>query len=253
MECILNNEEIKKVVEKNETYYALIELNDVLYLNNKLYRKIENLQNLQNLKTLYLNNNALEGINGLDSCVNLIALYLNCNKISKIENLDCLKKLRILNLEDNNICVIENLDNLDCLEDLNLSNNCLGSKNSAKVCNLQKNKCLSILNLSNNQINEDILHILTSIENLSILYLMNNPMLSTYKNYRKVFVHTLKSLTFLDYLPIRKEERRCVQAFFAGGLTGEQEELERIKQEKKMNHEHSVECKTLSFTCISDM
>ncbi|SBS96087.1 leucine-rich repeat protein (LRR4.1) [Plasmodium ovale curtisi] len=266
MECILNNEEIKKVVEKNETYYALIELNDVLYLNNKLYRKIENLQNLQNLKTLYLNNNALEGINGLDSCVNLIALYLNCNKISKIENLDCLKKLRILNLEDNNICVIENLDNLDCLEDLNLSNNCLGSKNSAKVCNLQKNKCLSILNLSNNQINEDILHILTSIENLSILYLMNNPMvahssvqlhlnisLSTYKNYRKVFVHTLKSLTFLDYLPIRKEERRlkskmkqtkmcrCVQAFFAGGLTGEQEELERIKQEKKMNHEHSVE------------
>ncbi|SBT72846.1 leucine-rich repeat protein [Plasmodium ovale] len=243
MECILNNEEIKKVVEKNEAYYALIELNDVLYLNNKLYRKIENLQNLQNLKTLYLNNNALESINGLDSCVNLIALYLNCNKISKIENLDCLKKLRILNLEDNNICVIENLDNLNCLEDLNLSNNCLGSKNSAKVCNLQKNKCLSILNLSNNQINEDILHILTSIENLSILYLMNNPMLSTYKNYRKVFVHTLKSLTFLDYRPITKDERRCVQAFFVGGLTGEHEELERIKREKKMNHEHSVECK----------
>ncbi|SOV24515.1 leucine-rich repeat protein [Plasmodium sp. DRC-Itaito] len=103
MQNILNNDEVKNIIEKNEGYYSVMELNDVLYLNNKLYTKIECLQNLHNLKTLYLNNNALEKIDGLDCCINLIALYLNCNQIKKIENLNNLRRLRILNLEDNNI------------------------------------------------------------------------------------------------------------------------------------------------------
>ncbi|GAW82097.1 leucine-rich repeat protein [Plasmodium gonderi] len=209
MEYILNDQEIDRVIQKNETYYSIIELNDVLYLNNKLYRKIETLRNLHNLRTLYLNNNALEIISGLDSCVNLIALYLNCNKISKIENLDSLTKLRILNLEDNNICMIENLENLKLLEDLNLSNNCLGSKSSAHVSNLCKNENLSILNLSNNNIDEDILKDLSNMKNLSVLYFMNNPMLAKYKNYRKLFLHTMKRLTFLDQKPVKMDERRA--------------------------------------------
>ncbi|KAI4836320.1 leucine-rich repeat protein [Plasmodium brasilianum] len=248
MDCVLSNQEIKKIVERNEAYYSVIELNDVLYLNNKFYRKIESLQNLQNLKTLYLNNNALESICGLDCCVNLIALYLNCNRISKIENLHSLKKLRILNLEDNNICEIENLDNLKNLEDLNLSNNCLGSKGSSNIVHLRENKKISILNISNNQINDDILDNLTHLENLSILYLMNNPILVKYKNYRKLFVYTLNRLTFLDYKPIKMEERRCVEAFFEGGLAKEMEEMEKIKKEKKTQHENSIECTISKIT-----
>uniref|UniRef100_A0A8C9GNW8 Dynein assembly factor 1, axonemal-like n=1 Tax=Piliocolobus tephrosceles TaxID=591936 RepID=A0A8C9GNW8_9PRIM len=241
MEYILNNEEIKNVVEKNEIYYSVVELNDVLYLNNRLYKQIDNLQNLSNLKTLYLNNNALESINGLDSCVNLIALYLNCNKIYKIENLDYLSNLRILNLENNNISVIENLDKLTLLEELNLNNNCLGSKGSAQVYNLQNNDKLTILNLSNNQINEDIINDLSRLKHLSILYFVNNPILTTYGNYRRLFVHMLKALTFLNYRPIKKEERRCVEAFFEGGLQKEQEELEKIKFEKRAQQEFEVE------------
>ncbi|CAD2102322.1 leucine-rich repeat protein [Plasmodium vinckei brucechwatti] len=256
MEYVLNDDEIKRVVQKNDAYYSLIELNDVLYLNNKLYKKIECLQNLSNLKALYLNNNALESICGLDSCINLVALYLNSNRISKIENLSSLKKLRILNLEDNYINVIENLEDLCSLEDLNLSNNCLGDKGCSMVSLLEKNKCLTILNLSNNKIEEDILENLYNLKHLNILYIMNNPgydygivvatsqnnlELSKYKNYRKLFVHTLTSLTFLDYKPITNEERRCVKAFFEYGTKGEQDELKKIKLEQKMEHENSVE------------
>ncbi|CXJ04658.1 leucine-rich repeat protein [Plasmodium berghei] len=241
MEYVLNDDEIKKVVQKNDAYYSLIELNDVLYLNNKLYKKIECLQNLSNLKALYLNNNALERICGLDSCVNLVALYLNSNRISKIENLSSLKKLRILNLEDNYINVIENLENLCYLEDLNLSSNCLGDKGCCMLSLLENNKCLNILNLSNNKIEEDILDNLCNLKSLNILYIMNNPGLSKYKNYRKLFLHTLKNLTFLDYKPITNEERRCVKAFFAYGTKGEQDELKKIKLEQKMEHEHSIE------------
>ncbi|KEG05044.1 hypothetical protein YYE_00623 [Plasmodium vinckei vinckei] len=241
MEYVLNDDEIKRVVQKNDAYYSLIELNDVLYLNNKLYKKIECLQNLSNLKALYLNNNALERICGLDSCINLVALYLNSNRISKIENLSSLKKLRVLNLEDNYINTIENLENLSFLEDLNLSNNCLGDKGCSMVSLLEKNKCLTILNLSNNKIEEDILENLYNLKHLNILYIMNNPGLSKYKNYRKLFVNTLPSLTFLDYKPITNEERRCVKAFFEYGTKGEQDELKKIKLEQKMEHENSVE------------
>ncbi|CAI7721881.1 centrosomal protein CEP72, putative [Plasmodium vivax] len=241
MEYILSDQEIEREVQKNEAYYSVIELNDVLYLNNKLYRKVEALRGLHNLRTLYLNNNVLDRISGLDSCVNLIALYLNCNQISKIENLGCLTKLRILNLEDNNICAIENLENLTLLEDLNLSNNCLGSKGPAQISNLCRNEKLTILNIQNNTIEEDILKDLSELKDLSILYCMNNPMMSKCKNYRKLFVHTLKRLTFLDHKPVKEDERRCVEAFFAGGAAAEQAELERIKRERQKRHEDSVE------------
>ncbi|ANQ09661.1 Uncharacterized protein PCOAH_00041100 [Plasmodium coatneyi] len=241
MEYILSDQEIEREIQRNEVYYSVIELNDVLYLNNKLYRKIETLRGLHNLRTLYLNNNVLDRISGLDSCVNLIALYLNCNRISKIENLDCLNKLRILNLEDNNICAIENLENLTLLEDLNLSNNRLGSKDSAQIFNLRKNEKLTILNIQNNSIDEDILKDLSDVKDLSILYCMNNPMMSKYKNYRKLFVHTLKGLTFLDHKPVKADERRCVEAFFAGGPAAEQAELENIKRERQKRHEDAVE------------
>ncbi|EWC86405.1 leucine-rich repeat protein [Plasmodium falciparum NF54] len=249
MKNILNNDEVKNIIEKNEGYYSIIELNDVLYLNNKLYTKIECLQNLHNLKTLYLNNNALEKIEGLECCINLIALYLNCNQIKRIENLNNLIRLRILNLEDNNIFVIENLECLDCLEDLNLSNNCLGSKGSPNTSILHKNKKIYILNLSNNQINEDILDNLLMLENLSILYLMNNPILLKYNNYRKLFIYKLKSLTFLDYKPIKTDERRCVEAFFEGGPLKEQEVMQKIERQKKLQHRNSIEC-IISITKI---
>ncbi|KOB87575.1 hypothetical protein PFDG_03141, partial [Plasmodium falciparum Dd2] len=197
--------------------------------NNKLYTKIECLQNLHNLKTLYLNNNGFlkkkikkkiikkiflhlsyyHTKNDNNFIIKyIIHIYLNCNQIKRIENLNNLIRLRILNLEDNNIFVIENLECLDCLEDLNLSNNCLGSKGSPNTSILHKNKKIYILNLSNNQINEDILDNLLMLENLSILYLMNNPILLKYNNYRKLFIYKLKSLTFLDYKPIKTDERR---------------------------------------------
>ncbi|EWC74482.1 hypothetical protein C923_04838 [Plasmodium falciparum UGT5.1] len=141
MKNILNNDEVKNIIEKNEGYYSIIELNDVLYLNNKLYTKIECLQNLHNLKTLYLNNNALEKIEGLECCINLIALLL-------------LK----------------------------------------------------------------------------------------YNNYRKLFIYKLKSLTFLDYKPIKTDERRCVEAFFEGGPLKEQEVMQKIERQKKLQHRNSIEC-----------
>jgi dynein assembly factor 1 len=82
-------------------YYRTHELNEILYLHYKSFKKIQNLDTFVNLKVLYLEGNAISKIEGLDKLVNLTSLYLHENCIEKIEGLDTLCHLANLNISDN--------------------------------------------------------------------------------------------------------------------------------------------------------
>ena len=68
-------------------YYRTHELNEILYLHYKSFKKIQNLDTFVNLKVLYLEGNAINNIEELDKLVNLTSLYLHENCIEKIEAL----------------------------------------------------------------------------------------------------------------------------------------------------------------------
>ena len=85
-------EKIKPVPDKNEKgavlltekycseisefngYYYQPKLNHTLHLHYKAFRKIENLENFINLKTLYLENNCITKIENLSNLKNLSCL-----------------------------------------------------------------------------------------------------------------------------------------------------------------------------------
>jgi Leucine-rich repeat len=136
--------------------------------------KIENLQLLQNVRTLRLDNNMITKIEGLSHLKNLTWLDLSFNRIRKIEGLDKLENLTDLSLYNNEIKTIAGLENL---------------------ANLQ---CLSI---GNNQIEqlEQILY-LKRLPKLDVLVLDGNPIArSKMQQYRSFCLAFLPQLKYLDY------------------------------------------------------
>ncbi len=65
--------------------------------------KIENLDNLKNLKELNLSSNNISKIENLNNLINLEELDLSINNISKIENIENLVSLEKIYLDDNYI------------------------------------------------------------------------------------------------------------------------------------------------------
>ena len=136
-------------------YYRTHELNEILYLHYKSFKKIQNLETFTNLKVLYLEGNAISKIEGLDSLVNLTSLYLHENCIEKIEGLDNLSKLANLNLSDNLIKKIENLKGLKNLSNLLLKRNRIGLKGLEDLQGLlELGKEFAVLDISDNLIED---------------------------------------------------------------------------------------------------
>ncbi|KFG49916.1 leucine rich repeat-containing protein, partial [Toxoplasma gondii RUB] len=107
--AVLCKQELKKLLRNDRHYYSTPELNDVLFLHFKGYRKLEALEEFTGLRTLHAETNAFGKIEGLDACTGLRSLYLQENCIRKIENLEKLSELQTLNLSSNLIETIENL------------------------------------------------------------------------------------------------------------------------------------------------
>lgn len=68
---------------------------------------------------------------------------------------------------------------------------------------------------------------------LKVLYLFKNPCVKKIKNYRKMLITKLPTLTYLDDRPVFKDDRRTAEAFGRGGFEEEKAERAKIRQEKK--------------------
>ena len=217
-------------------YYRTHELNDILYLHFKGFKKIENLQSFANLKVLYLEGNSIKKIDGLNHLKSLTSLYLHENCIEKIENLDGLDNLYNLNLSDNCISKIENLSNLKTLSNLLLKRNRIGIDNEEDLLGLADLPAsLTVLDISDNriEITSFVKDLLTKISNLRVLYLQGNECVRKIQYYRKNLIITLQNLHYLDDKPVFEEERRFAEAFGRGGLDEEKKERVLYKKEKE--------------------
>jgi hypothetical protein len=70
---------------------------------------------------------------------------------------------------------------------------------------------------------------------------MGNPVISKIQSYRKVLVSRCKALTYLDDRPVFERERLTTNAWAIGGLDGERNERERIRDEEVKKQEANFE------------
>eukprot|EP00070_Physeter_catodon_P015602 XP_023973622.2 dynein assembly factor 1, axonemal-like [Physeter catodon] len=234
--AVLCKEELRKILRSDrKNYYTVPALNEVLYLHQKGYRRLESLEEFTGLKALHAETNAFDKIEGLQNCSRLRSLYLQENCIRKVENLDHLTDLQCLNLSDNFIERIENLSTNGELKTLLIRRNQIGANGIQDLEHLVLLKSLTVLDLSDNKVDcpELITDILPQLPALKVLYLQGNPVVRKIPNYRKTVINTLKALKYLDDRPVFPEDRRCAEAFARGGVTEERNELKKIREEKE--------------------
>ena len=224
-------------------YYRTHELNEILYLHFKGFKKIDNLFTFTGLKCLYLEGNGIQKIEGLDNCINLTSLYLHENCICKIEGLDKLEKLVNLNLSDNLITTIEGLGNCKNLSNLLLKRNRIG-ENGLKDLNglLELTENFNVLDVSDNKINDQkvIEDYLIKIPNLRVIYLNGNECVRKIKNYRKTLIAKLKEIRYIDDRPVFDDEKRFALAFAKGGYEEEKKERENYRREQREKEEKRI-------------
>lgn len=106
-------------------------------------------------------------------------------------------------------------------------------------------ECPSVANfdMSDNEIeaNDSILEVLQGMPELTCLYLRNTPLVRSVKNYRKLFVSSLKKLKFLDERPVMENERRLAEAWAKGGQEMENVEKAKLTKEREAANRKNYE------------
>ena len=201
--------------------YETPSLNEKLYLHFRGYRKIENLEEYANVKTLFLESNGLRLIENIEHLTQLRCLYLHQNVIESMKGLETLSELRTLNISQNKIPKISHLKGLKNLSTLNLAKNCLSS--SEDLEGLLECPSITNLDLSSNNIDDIsvVENVLKKMPKLSALYLKGNPCVRKIKHYRKNLLSTMPQLAYLDERPVFELERVAVNAWKEGGIEAE--------------------------------
>jgi len=198
------------------------ELNDVLMLHYKGFRKIENLDQYKNAKSLFLESNGIARIENLEVMPDIRTLYLQQNCIPRLENLCALTQLQVLNLSHNSISVVENLAELRCLETLNLASNKFMDVEALR--GLAERPTLKSVDVSYNYFEEGdpLINIWSEVSpKIECLYLHHNPCSRGLKDYRRRAVSSLSQLRWLDERPVDKAERAGCEAWAVGGKDAE--------------------------------
>ena len=239
-------------------YYRTHELNEILYLHYKSFKKIQNLQTFTNLKVLYLEGNAISKIENLESLVNLTSLYLHENCIEKIEGLNTLSHLANLNLSDNLIKKIENLKGLDSLSNFLIKRNRIGIKGLEDLYGLlELGKEFAVLDISDNLIDDPKIvdEILTKFIDLRVIYLKGNDVVRKIPNYRKTLISKIDTLKYIDDKPIFEDEKRFALAFAKGGYEEERKERAKYREEIRLKEEKRIRdfCKMMNKFKEGDM
>ncbi|GIL87407.1 hypothetical protein Vretifemale_15526, partial [Volvox reticuliferus] len=242
--CACMTKEALLEICKQNQLYRTPSLNDKLYLNFKGFSQIACLEDYVNLKALFLEGNVLESLEGLPPLKELKCLYVQQNCIYKISNLQAVENLDTLNISNNQLT---HLDGLSCCKNLRTliaTHNHLATLESVE--HLAECKSLQTLDLQNNQLSDPaILDVLKQICDLRCLYLKGNPVVSNIRNYRKVIITSIPTLTYLDDRPVFDNERKIAEAWLEGGLEAERAMRNKLKEEEdnrnRKNHEFMMQ------------
>jgi dynein assembly factor 1 len=232
----MDNQFFKKLLRSDiRQYYSTPELNEILYLHFKGFRKIENLEQFPLLKVVYLESNGILKIEGLSTLTHLSALYLHENAISKIEGLESLVNLHNLNLSENLLTKIDGLSSCVNLDSLNVAKNRIGQAGPADIAEIIALPKLTCVDLSENIIEDPNVfpEVFEKMKDLRVLYLQGNAVTKKIQNYRKILVTKLHNLKYLDDKPVFDEDRRYAEAFCKGGIQKEREERAKVKAENE--------------------
>eukprot|EP00798_Chlamydomonas_sp_ICE-L_P001754 gene1754-33165_t len=221
---------LKQLCKELKLYSSAPELNDVLHLHCKGIAQLENLDEYTGLKALYLEQNAISEIENLKALVNLRCLYLGKNVIQHISGLEALTNLETLDLSDNYITKADGLQCLPGLRTLLMSGNKLRS--AADVQPLTQCAALTSLDLASNRIEEgEAIEMLVTLP-LSLLRLNGNPVVNSFRNYRRFVISSIPTLCYMDESPVFPKDRRLAEAFMKDGGGLEAERSMREQQEE---------------------
>jgi dynein assembly factor 1 len=216
---------------RKHSLYVIADLNDVLYLHSEGFPKIKNLEPYTGLKALWLNNNQISTIENLSHLSLLTALYLQNNFITDITGLEALVNLECLCLSCNHIAKVTGLSTLTHLKTLEIDHNSVESGDAIE--GLLECPSIQILNITFNHIDDPrVIDVLERMPELKVLRMDSNPIVPKTRNYRRMMITRLKSLTYLDGDPVGDADRRLVAAWNEGGNPAEMEERHRIKNER---------------------
>lgn len=184
------------------------ELNDVLCLHFKGFRRIENLGAYHGVKSLFLESNGISKLENLEVMLQLVSLYLQNNNIRQIENLDSLANLRYLNLSHNSLERIDGLAGMLALETLNCSKNKITEVDGLR--GLGERPSLKSIDVSGNYFEEGdkLLEFWPEhAPQVECLYIHHNPCSRDLKDGRRRLISGLPELKWLDERPVTEVER----------------------------------------------
>ena len=236
---LMSKENLRIICEGEEGCYEIPDLNEKIYLHFKGFKKIENLDEYFNIKSLWLESNCIRKIENLGSLTKLICLFLQNNMIEEMAGFENLVNLQILNISHNKIKQISGLSTLTNLNNLDISYNHLTSVES--IMHLSEVPSLTNIDLSNNYFDYhvDFLETFIKLPNLACLYLRNMALTRETPNYRKSYISHLTNLKYLDDRPVVPEERKIAEAWGKGGKEAEGE-VRRLLNEEKLDNQKKV-------------
>jgi dynein assembly factor 1 len=136
---------------------------------------------------------------------------------------------------------VEGIEHNDKLDTLHLKRNRIGRYKDGSVAALKgllDRPSLHCIDVQDCYIEEPevIDEIFCKMENLKVLYLLNNPCIKKISGYRKSVIAKIPSLTYLDDRPVFEDDRRRAEAWMRGGIEEERVEIKKIKKEKDDKH-----------------